>query len=78
MKLFSGVLKNSGLGKQFKSVAINLPPPRTVNDYSFDPLPYCFVGDKISTSKTWLMRSYPEDFSEEQHVYNLRQSHQEE
>ena len=38
----SGVLKNSELGKKFESGAINLPPPRTVNSCSFDPLPYFF------------------------------------
>ena len=33
------VLKNSELGKQFESRAINLPPARTVNGCSFDQVP---------------------------------------
>ena len=35
----SGVLKNSKLGKQFESGAINLHPQRTVNCCSFNPIP---------------------------------------
>ena len=32
------------------------------------------IGDKMFTLKTWLMRPYPGNLSEEQRVYNLRQS----
>ena len=59
----SGVLKNSELGKKFESGAINLPPPRTVNSCSFDPLPYFLAGDKMLSLKTWLLRPYPGNLS---------------
>ena len=64
MRLSSSVVFRKTL--QFESVAINLPPTRTVNDWR-----------QMFTLKTWLMRPYPGNLSEEQPVYNLRQSDQE-
>ena len=70
----SGVLKNCEIGKNFESGCINLPSPETVEGCNFDPLPYFMVGDEIFPLKTWLMRPYPGKLTEEQRVFNYRQS----
>ena len=48
----TGVLKNSKLGKQFESGAIDLPPPRTANGSSFGQLSHFLVGDEVLPFKT--------------------------
>lgn len=70
----SSVLNNCEIGKRFESGAINLPSPETLEGCNFDPLPYYMVGDEIFPLKTWLMRPYPGKLSEEQRVFNYRQS----
>ena len=45
---------------------MNIPPPRHLEGCSFDPLPYYIVGDEIFPLKTWLVRSYPGQLSEEE------------
>ena len=41
---------------------------------SLELLPYHLVGDEIFPLKTWLMRPYPGQLSEEQRIFNYRLS----
>ena len=70
----TGVLKKSLFGKKFASGTMNIPDPRSVQGCRFDPLPYYVVGDEIFPLKTWIMRPYPGQLSEEQKVFNYRLS----
>jgi len=58
----------------FESAEMNLPSPESVNGCNYDPLPYYIVGDEIFPLKTWLMRPYPGKLTEEQRIFNYRQS----
>ena len=52
---------------------MNIPPPRhLVDGCSFDPLLYYLVGNEISPPKTWLMRPYPGQLSEEKRIFHYR------
>ena len=53
---------------------MNIPPPRPLEGCSFDPLPYYFVGNEIFPLKTWLMRPYPGQLSEEERILHNRLS----
>ena len=52
----SGILANCEIGRRFESGKVNLPPPESLQDCTFDPLPYYMVGDEIFPLKPWLMR----------------------
>ena len=58
--------------KKIEAGEINIPAPRHLEGCSFDPLPYCFVGDEIFPLKTWLMRPYPGQLSEEEKILHYR------
>ena len=62
--------------KRFENGTINLPKPNTVEGCSYDPLPYCMVGDEIFPLKNWLMRPYPGRQLQEEDgtIYNYRHS----
>ena len=68
----AGVLANSSSGKKIEGGGMNIPPPRHLEGCSFDPLPYYFVGDEIFPLKTWLMRPYPVQLSEEERILYYR------
>ena len=70
----TGVLKDSVFRKMFEVGSMNIPAPRSVLGCIFDPLPYFLVADEIVPLKTWLVRPYPGQLSEEQKVYNYRHS----
>ena len=71
----AGVLANSSIGKKIKAGEMNIPPLRDLEGCSFDALPYYLVGDEIFPLKTWLMRSYPGQLSEEERILHYRLSH---
>ena len=52
---------------------MNIPQQTHVEGCPCDPLPY-LVGDEIFPLKTWLMRPYPGQLSEEERIFNYRQS----
>ena len=70
----AGVLPNSSIGKKIGAGEMNIPPPRHLESCLFDPLPYYLVGDEISPLKTWLMRPYPGQLSEEKRILHYRLS----
>jgi len=70
----SGVLANSAMGKKFKEKKMRLPKARNVPGCPYEPLPYYLVGDEIFPLKTWLMKPFPGKLTEEQSIYNYRQS----
>ena len=70
----AGVLANSSNGKKIEGGEMNIPPPRHLEGCSFDPLPYYLVGDEIFPLKTWLMRPYPGQLSEEERILHYRLS----
>ena len=70
----SGVLAKSDIGKGFDNNKMKLPLARNVQGCSYDPLPYYLVGDEIFPLKTWMMRPYPGKLTEEQSIFNYRQS----
>ena len=64
-----GVLKNSLFRKQFESGEMNIPTPRSVAGWRFDPLTYFMLENEIFPLTTWLMRPYPGQLTEEKKVY---------
>ena len=70
----AGVLNKSDIGKKFEENKMKLPLARKVQGCSYDPLPYYLVGDEIFPLKTWMMRPYPGKLTEEQSIFNYRQS----
>ena len=68
----AGVLANSSIVKKIEAGEMNIPPPRHLEGCSFDPLPYYFVGDEIFPLKTWIMRPYPGQLSEEERILHNR------
>ena len=68
------MLNNSELGKRFEAGLMNIPQAAHLDACSCDPLPYYLVGDESFPLKTWLMRPYPGHSSEEQRIFNYRQS----
>ena len=53
---------------------MNTPPPRHPEGCSFDPLPYYIVRDELFPLKTWLIRPYPGQLSEEERILHYRLS----
>ena len=53
---------------------MNTPPPRHPKGCSFDPLPYYIVRDELFPLKTWLIRPYPGQLSEEERILHYRLS----
>ena len=70
----AGVLANSSIGKKIVEGEMNIPPPRHLEGCLLNPLPYYLVGDEIFSLKTWLMRSYPGQPSEEERILHYRLS----
>ena len=66
------MLANSSIGKKIEAGEMNIPSPRHLEGCSFDPLPYYLVGDEIFPLKTWLMRHYPGQLSEEERILHYR------
>ena len=53
---------------------MDIPPPRHLDGCSFNPLPYYLVGDETIPLKTWLMRPYPGQLSEEEKILHYQLS----
>ena len=71
----AGVLANSRFGKKkIEAGEMNTPPPRHPEGCSFDPLPYYIVRDELFPLKTWLIRPYPGQLSEEERILHYRLS----
>ena len=70
----AGVLANSSIGKKIVEGEMNIPPPRHLEGCLLNPLPYYLVGDELFSLKTWLMRPYPGQPSEEERIFHYRLS----
>ena len=70
----AGVLANSSIGKKIVEGEMSIPPPRHLEGCLLNPLPCYLVGDEIFSLKTWLMRSYPGQPSEEERILHYRLS----
>ena len=68
------VLLNSEMGQRFEEDSLDIPPPEKVQGCQVEKLPYYLVGDEIFPLKTWLMRPFPGERSEDQRIYNYRLS----
>ena len=66
---------NSSISQKIEAGEMNIPPPRHLDGCLFDPLSYYLVGDEIFPLKTWLMRPYPGQLSEEERILPYRLSH---
>ena len=53
---------------------MNIPPPRRLEACLLDPLPYYLVGYEIFPLKTWLMRPYSDQLSEQERLFHYRLS----
>ena len=70
----SGVLRESKFRKSFEHRLWNYPAPEKMPGCYLAKVPYFLVGDAIFPLKDWLMRPYPGNLDESQHVYNYRLS----
>ena len=70
-----GILAKSSMGEGFEYGEIKLPDPQALPGCSFNPLPFYILGDDIFPLKMWLLKPFGgKDLTEEQQIYNLRNS----
>ena len=64
----AGKQTNSNIGQKIEAGDMNIPPLRHLDGCSFDPFLHYLVGEEIFPLKTWLMRPYPGQLSEEERI----------
>ena len=68
----AGVLANASVDQKIEALEINTPTTRHPDGCSFNPSPYYLVGDEIFPLKTWLMKPYSGQLSEEERILHYQ------